>query len=201
MVFSKHEINEYLFYEFGFDLTEDESVVSDNYPYELNHIADIKLPNKANLTVFEFYERLENEEFFVLINDNHLSIVEKNGLNVDDLVFIEVGSSWIGENEPIDLSTTRIGDDKIPPLNERKTSIEKMIANFGIKNFQVLEGLYLTRLEKYITLLKNNDTEEILIIRNDFSPFKVELPNVNSKSRLLSWGIGKMLTDSFKNES
>lgn len=63
-VFTKREINEYLFFEFGIDEEGvDEAQVGDDWPYVLQHVGTIG-PQGRTTEVYHFSD--DGDEFFAL---------------------------------------------------------------------------------------------------------------------------------------
>lgn len=184
----KRYINEYLFYEFGFDIEEDEERIGEDYPYKLSFIGEFQI-GKENIRVFNF---IDNEILNVVLRGNSLSTFEAMGMELEDLYFQKLGSWWIGNKNPIDLNTSKIGYDNIPPVNIRRQEIEKLAVSRirSIDKPIVLEGLYLLNNEQYLTLIKSENDNFIVgteIVERidkffDLSPW-----------RLLSWGVGRLV--------
>jgi hypothetical protein len=187
MMNEKRNINEYLFYEFGFDIEDDENKISENYPYKLNSIGDFEI-NKEKIKVYEF---TDNGRKNVVLHGKSLSTFEAQGMRLDDLYFQKLGSWWIGKSNPIDLNTSKMGYDNIPSLSIRRQEIEKLTLKVpSSEKPAVLTGLYLIDNQQYLGLFKTENNK--YIVGTEFMD-KIDKFNDISSWRLLSWGIGKLI--------
>jgi hypothetical protein len=117
-------INEYLFYEFGFD-EADAGRVSENWPFELKPVGRFVLLS-GEMTVFEFAD--EGETYFALDGPTALSFLRSSGMSPEDIRTQQVGATWIGQREPVDLGTARIGYEGVPTAGERRVAITQLVA-------------------------------------------------------------------------
>ena len=188
----KEEINEYLFYEFGFEEDNDESLVSEVFPYSLTYLGDLNFKNR-NIKVYEFLD--DDESNFVLYGGG-ISTFKKGGMSLQDLHYQLCGQSWIGEKSPIDLNTSKIGYENIPPINIRRGIIEELSTGIYVlkDSLIILEGLFLIDEQKYLALIEDANNKHKFIVGTDISPELIELNNL-SPWRILSWGIGKMIEE------
>jgi hypothetical protein len=168
----RKEINEYLFYEFGFDVDHEESLVSDEWPYKLSYLGELNLPNES-IKVFEFED--SGEELLAL-SGNRLSYYPRKGMNLEELYFQTIGSEWIGSHQPVGLDTTRIGYEGFPTVRDRRLIIE----NIAMESCslaeppKILEGLYLESTGNYLALIKPIDQEKRIVVGTGLVPIVVE---------------------------
>src|SRR5262245_1929775 len=101
----ERDLNEYLFYEFGFDDEADESRISDSWPFQLRRIALVD-----DAPVFEFDD--DDEPYFALVA-GALNFLPKAGMDVNALRLQLTGGCWIGKRDPIDLNLSRLGDPSV----------------------------------------------------------------------------------------
>jgi hypothetical protein len=85
---TKRDINEYLFWEFGFDLHADVVQVSEEWPFDLSSAGTLSLPD-GRMDVLEFSH--ENESYFVLDGPHALSFVKAAGMTLEDVRIQEMG--------------------------------------------------------------------------------------------------------------
>jgi hypothetical protein len=186
---NKTEINRYLFFEFGVEGEEDQ--VSDTWPFELRFLDVVDLGDEQ-INVFHFTE--DNDEYFVL-DGNALNFQSTEGMSLEDLRALLLGSKWIGRRDPIDLNTTRIGDELVPPTPVRRAAIMEIIEkSFGKdRTVRILEGLLLRGHGQYLALVQDELSSEIFVVGSDITPYPVRLIE-GLESRLLSFGVGEMLS-------
>lgn len=183
------EINKYLFYEFDGD--GDESDVSDHFPFELRYAGSVELTG-GKTEVFEFVS--DDEDFFAVAG-RCLNFFPKDGMVFEDLKLQMLGAEWISNRAPIDLDTSRIGDDSVPPTLERPEAIEILCARFsgGRQNAKILEGLYMRRTGKYLALVQNQSSSSATILGDGFAPHEVGFAEASAWRRL-SFGVGELLS-------
>ena len=186
----KREINEYLFYEFGFDIEEEEVRIREDFPYELSFIGEFKR-DEEQIKVYEFRdERISN----VVLYGNGISVYEKEEMELEDLYFQTVGSAWIGEKNIVDLNTSKIGYDNIPSLNVRRLEIEKLVIDScHLKNKPtILEGLFFVESQQYLALVESG--EEKIVIGLGIVEYIHKFKGL-SHWRLLSWAVGRLINN------
>ena len=186
---SKEDINLYLFYEFG--LEGEETDVSEEWPFELRHVSRITA-GQYESDVFEF--TYEGDRYFTLDLDG-LTFYPSEGMTIEQLEQQEAGSIWIGQHEPVDLNTARIGDDAVPRTPERREAIMALASrslNTPSDNIRILEGLFLRNGQSYIALVQKRDSAENYVVGNTFAPYQVGSPQ-DSEWRRLSLAVGEML--------
>jgi len=188
----RREVNEYLFYEFAFDgeSDSDEAAISDGWPFDLREIGMVGSP-AGERRVYEFAD--EGEEFFAF-GRSHFSVLPKAGMTLADLRLQERGSAWIGRRDPVDLNTVRIGDDTVPPTNERRAAIERLAAGqFDDGSvLRILEGLYLRTTGSYLALVQDTVSNEAKVLGTDIAARSVGLHEA-SPWRRLALTVDKML--------
>lgn len=184
---TKKTVNKYLFYEFGYDLEQSSSMVTENWPFELKEIGVIEL-DEDRIIVFEFIA--DNKKYFALCG-KQLAFYPNADMEVEDLKLQYKGSEWIANHCPINLATSSLGNDQVPAMSERRNTIEKL-ASEACESPRVVEGLYLRTTKSYLALIQDVSTGTGLIIGTGLEPFEVNLVQA-SPWRRLSVGIGKML--------
>jgi hypothetical protein len=187
---SRKTINEYLFYELGYDLEHPPSAVADDWPFELQTVGTID-SIQGQIEVFEFIA--DNERHFALLSRGGLESYPAAGMTRMDLQLQHDGAAWIACQDPIDLATSRLGDDSIPPATERQAVIEGLAANICVSP-RILEGLYLCTRGTYLALVEDPHTGASVIVGSDFEPHTVGLLQA-SPWRRLALGVGEMLSE------
>ena len=178
-------LNEYLFLEFGMDDEEDESQISEEWPFVLREVG-----RTPTLTVFEF----DDDEPYFAIADPVLNFFTKAGMTFDDLVLQDLGSGWIRARNPVDLSMSMPGDARVPPGLERRKALQSLGATvLGVNEPEILEGLFLVTERRYLGLFRAPG-EQTAIIGGlpDSTTLAVPFPEASSWRRL-AWGIGVWL--------
>lgn len=189
--FTKQEINEYLFLEFGIsDEGGDESQVGDDWPFVLEHVGAIGLLGRTT----EVYRFSENgEEFFALAGPS-LTFVSVAGMNLADLDQVERGLQWIGDQEPVDLETARLGDSRVPSGLDRQSAATKLATTVHAES-SVLGGPYLVRRREQVVLASDpRRSDEAVLVGEHLPPMTVGFSRASSYRRL-GWAIGKLLSE------
>jgi hypothetical protein len=182
------EINEYLFYEFGFDLEDDESIISEDWPFKLKSLGTLDVYGKTS----EVFSINHLSEEYYIYDVSSLTCITFAGMSLEDIAFQEIGSSWINEQGPIDLNHCRIGDNSIPSLDVRINKIKqiaKKTFDFDTE-LKILEGLYLKKTKDYLSLIEHN--HRVSIIGRNFKVENVPFPKA-SPWRRLCFSVGKLV--------
>ena len=189
--FTKREINEYLFLEFGMDdEDEDESQVGDDWPFVLQNVGAFGPPGRTT-EVYRFSD--DGDEFFALAGPS-LTFVPVAGMNLADLDQEERGLQWLRDQEPVDLETARLGDSRVPSGLDRQAAARKLAANIH-PDAAVLGGLFLIRRRENVVLASDPlRTGEAVLIGEHLTPMTVGLSDA-SWYRRLGWAIGKLLAE------
>lgn len=162
------DLNEYLFYEFGFDL-EHEPKIAEDWPFALE-------PTDApGIFVFQH----EGERHFAFDRPS-LNFLPAAGMGAADVATQTAGMAWIGERDPIDLQTSYVGYDDIPPARERRAVTEALTGDEPIA-----EGLYLRATGEYLALA--GDT----VVGTSVAPTPAPFPEA-SPWRRLAYVIGEI---------
>jgi hypothetical protein len=187
---TKKDVNEYLYYEFGID--GDESSISENWPFHLHSVGSLQLRGERT----EFYEFTDDETDYYAQEG---FFFPKAGMALDDLYLQDLGQQWLGEQRPVDLNTSIIGDDQVPTVIERRRNIEalatKALGDGTV--FNVVEGLFLRKTGSYLALLEIHALDNAVVIGTDLNPISVGFPDASSYRRL-SYALGKFLQDEKK---
>lgn len=180
------EINEYLFYEFCFDLKYDNSMVSTEWPYKLKSCGTIALPND-NSDVYIVNH--DGDEHYV-ISGNVLRWLPVNDLDLEELYLHEIGSIWIGHHNPVDLCMVT-NRDGVPTSSDRRKQILSLSKQkTGNNNNIILEGFYLEKTKTYLALIEQSD--QTIIIGTDIASYPISFPKVSPGS-ILAIGVGQMI--------
>lgn len=183
--------NQYLYFEFGWFDEDEESRISEDWPYKISPVAELEV-NRTQTKILEFQE---NEETYYLVDGDSLNFYQKDGLSLKTLRMLLEGSSWIGEKDPVDLNTMDKRDPGIPSIPQRKDYLFRLWEEyFGDKKMLIHEGLYLKKTKKYVALGVHQHDQKVnvfgdgIIVRN--VPFETL-----SASKRLSIAIGKLIVD------
>ncbi|MCP4544205.1 MAG: hypothetical protein GY832_44400, partial [Chloroflexi bacterium] len=121
----KKAINEYLFYEFGYDLHYAPAAIAGNWPFELQIVGTIR-SHEGEIKVLEF---ITDDKAYFALSGSTLTFYSVAGMTLYDLELQHRGAAWIARQDPIDLATTRIGDTSVPSVTKRRIVIEDLAAN------------------------------------------------------------------------
>lgn len=189
-MYSKRDINEYLFYEFGIDAAG--AQISDTWPFELRD-AGVIVVDEETLEVFEF---TEGDDTYFAVAGDALNFYPSWGMTIDDLRLQISGARWIGQREPIDLNTSRIGDESVPPTVTRREAIREIAlrALGNGSNIRILEGLFLRRDGTYLALVEDTSSGEAYVVGSGIDPHPARFPDA-SKWRRLAVAVGELLRD------
>jgi hypothetical protein len=182
----REAINEYLFYEFGYDLEQDSSAIADDWPFALLMIGIIHSAD-GEIKVFKF--TADGETQFVL-SDGKLDSFPAVGMDLKDLQLQHDGATWIKHQDPIDLATSRPSDDSVPPVSEREVVL-KELATGVCTSPRILLGLYLRVSGTYLALIEDKQTGTAIAVGTGLGACDVTFPEASAWRRL-AWGIGKM---------
>lgn len=178
------DLNHYLYLEFGFD-EEDESRVSESWPFELRKIADLE-----DGPIFEF----DDDEPFFALAAGPLNFLPKAGMDLAALLLQMKGSRWIASRDPVDLEFSRPGDAAVPSGLERRRVLELMGHSLlPGRSVEILEGLWLKTEQRYLGLFQAAG-ESDAIVGGLPSQVVVAFPEA-SDWRRLAWGVGLWLTN------
>lgn len=183
----RREINEYLFYEYGYDLEHDPSAVTPDWPFELHPVGTIR-SQEGEVQVFEFSD--EHGVNFAL-SGRTLTCYSAYQMTLDDLQIQVEGGEWIDRQGPIDLATSRVGYETIPPLSERRRATDEL-ARTACESPRVHEGLYLEKRSIYLALIEDTDTGGAWVVGTGLEPHRVGFPQL-PRPRRLALGVGQLL--------
>ena len=177
----EHELNDYLFLEFGME--EDEGVVSETWPFTLRRLGEI-----GDKIIFEF----DDGDPFFAIGGPCLDVLPKGGMTFDDLALQFAGAEWISAQNPVDLEESRPGDDSCPSGIERRRALEELGRHAtGDPGAEVMYGLFLRSNRQYLGLFGvPNELEAVIGGLN--TPIRVGHDGCNSWRRL-AWGVGQWI--------
>ncbi|BFT72098.1 hypothetical protein [Paenibacillus sp. P36] len=113
------EINEYLFYEFAYDVTFSKSDVSETWPFKFRYLETFQLDHEI-IRIYEFSD--EGDEYFFL-DGPILTYYKKEQMTIKELYNQLVGSRWISSQDPVELNRSIIGDDSVPSVKERRNTL------------------------------------------------------------------------------
>lgn len=187
---SLRDINEYLFYEFGRDLDEDETAIGDDHPFELVPAGEFRDSRGEMVRVFRFSDG--RDEFYALAN-HQLDFFPAWGMSPEDLRIQDLGGEWVAAHEPVDLDTTRIGYASFPSLNERRARTESMLtgANLDPSVWRIRLGLFLTATSRYLALTEKEDGTAFVLGAAD-DPVPARFPGA-SPWRRLAHTLGRLI--------
>jgi hypothetical protein len=174
----RRQLNEYLFLEFGCGVEEPPPQVSADSPFALAYLGQISVVTPP-VFVFEFAS--DGEVFFAVV-DPWLDFFPKAALELDDLADQYLGSTWIGAREPIDSSTSAIGDSRVPPAVERRQCLQILAEEHLGAGATVHEGLFLAKTGEFLALVQRDN--EVLAVGTSFPPTPVGFPAASSWRRL-----------------
>lgn len=183
----KRIVNEYLYYEFGYDLQQDPSAIADNWPFELKMAGTI-CSTQGKIDVFEF---ITDGGVHFALSGHTLTFYPAAGMTLDDLQLQEDGARWIARQGPVDLATSRIGDASVPSAAERRGAIGRLVADV-CDSPRILEGLYLRSKGTYLVLVEDTHTGTAMVVARGLEPHTIDFPQASSWRRL-ALGVGKML--------
>jgi hypothetical protein len=151
--FLRRQVNEYLAAEWGH-----EGEIDDGHPFLLTHLGSLE-----GSEVFEFADG--GERFFAFAGP-WVGYVRAGVMSLEDLRVQEAGSAWLGRREPIDLGTSRIGDERVPPAIERRAAIQALIGEVGLDpdTTTILEGFFLVDERRYVALVEASDGDRFAIL-------------------------------------
>jgi hypothetical protein len=183
---TKKKINHYLFFEFGFDIQPDsnESLISERYPFTLN--------DTNNPTIFTFiWECI----LYYVVTESGLNFFPADDFTVNDLELMKQGASWIGQREPVNLNTSRIGHSRVPSALERLVALKSLGQSYlGSSGFQILEGLFLVKTQTYLALIQPPNSDEAVALGTNLPARIIKHPH-SSSHRRLSVAIGQALSE------
>lgn len=181
--------NEYLYHEFGFNGEDQLNKISDTWPFSFVHVGTFDIAG-TKTEVFEFND---GEDEFYLVDGSSLTFYDKGDLESKYVEMFLVGSHWIGNNDPIDLNTSKLGETDIPKIPERKQKIEQLcLQHLDDGNCQILEGLLLKKKNQYLAIVRCNKDGKFSIVGDKIVVRKIPFENLSPWKRL-SIGIGNLI--------
>ncbi len=180
------QLNEYLFFEFGYDLEEPPPLISEDSPFKLHEVGVI---DRVSLPVSVLTFDSDGESFFAVAGDS-LDFFPVGGMTLEDLADQFAGSHWIGELMPIDNNTSLIGDPSVPTAIERNQRLQDLASEHLGTGAQVLEGLFLRSNGAYLALVEGNG--QTLVVSTALPTLPAGFPSA-SPWRRLSASVGKYL--------
>lgn len=186
------EVNEYLFYEFGYDTEAetDSAPISERWPFELHLVAVIG-GSQGERRVYEFTHG--DERFFALAGEQ-LRVMPTAGMTLTDIRRQEQGAAWIARREPIDLDTLQIGENSVPITSERRAAITRLAARAFASDVSVriLEGLFLRATSEYLALVQDENSQEAKVVGDGVPPRPARFVGATAWRRL-ALTVGEML--------
>ena len=200
MIWSKKEINEYLFYEFGYscDYEEEEnfslSDVSDDWPFRLREVGTIKRKESEHL-IFQFEDHGEHgDESYYVIDAEPLGYYPVSGMSIQDVQYEVDGSSWIEEQNPISLSLV-ILDDDIPGTPERRNQVKELASKYyGDVSIEIHDIIYFREKRTYLALIRPANHCRNIVLGTEVPPLEVKFNNITTSSSI-SHTIGMWLAN------
>ncbi|MDH4202367.1 MAG: hypothetical protein OEV87_05695 [Phycisphaerae bacterium] len=188
----KRDLNQYLYYEFGFDdENEDDANVSDNRPFDLEFVGEIRINNEV-MTIYLFES--DNEKYYA-IDGPVISYFPQGSMNLDNLRRQLLGSKWIAQFEIVNLQTVALGDPIVLPTEERRDYIRNLAKKvYPEKTCDILEGLFLKDIQEYIALVKYEQDNNAHIIGDRITVRNIPFSDLSPWRRLAA-GIGKLIED------
>jgi hypothetical protein len=185
----KREVNEYLFYEFCYDLGHEPSEVAEDWPFQLKELGTIRT-HEGERRLFEFVYKGDP---YVVVSGPITASYPAAGMKPGDFEIQLDGGEWLEQQGPVDLKTSVLGDDNVPPQPERKAAILSLAAP-ATRNPHICIGLYLRTTGRYLALVEDRDTGEAILIGTDVVPRNVGFPEA-SPGRRLAYAVGLLLED------
>lgn len=183
----KRDINRYLYYEFGED--GDASEISEDWPFQLSVVGSFTTA-EGETEVFHFAD--DDQEYFAVAGRS-LTYYPRGGMELAHLRLQSVGSSWIARQDPVDLNTSILAEDSVPPSVERRRHIEDIAGqHLGDAPFSILEGLFLRSTGKYLALVQPADNDKASIVGTNIVVRNIPFPSA-SPWRRLAVGIGNLV--------
>ena len=187
----KRDINEYLYYEFSYDISEDAeaSQISEDWPFRLSLVGSLSAP-EGDTEVFLFAD--DEEEYFALAGPS-LAYCPRAGMDLAHLRLQSFGSSWIASQDPVDLDTVILADDSAPPSEERRQRVEDIARQYlGDTPYSIREGLFLRRTGKYVALIQPTNSDNAMIVGTNIVVRNIPFPSASAWRRL-AVGIGNLV--------
>jgi hypothetical protein len=187
----KKELNEYLFLEFGLDTEgEDISRVSNDWPFQLEQLDEIELPDGDTTYVFRFES---DGELLYAIAGRSMTFFSSSGIDLPNLRRQILGSAWIADRSPIDLNTSRGEHLVIPRVPDRRKRIESLTRDLDpTRPFTILEGLFLESAREHLALVRFDGDDDAHVVVD-----KIRMKNIPfqeaSPWRRLAIGIGTLI--------
>jgi len=178
-------VNDYLFREFGLNSDRDPPPISEEWPFRLDEAGTIDS--------YKFYCFTEDRVSYWAFSGRVIGFWPKAEMSFEDLVVQEGGSAWIAERDPVDLKTTRIGDDRVPYTWVRQGALELLAQTIpGAEPSILLEGIYLATSSCYLALAQRGASNLAFVVGTEVTPFIVGFPEAIAWRRL-AYGIGMLL--------
>jgi hypothetical protein len=183
----KRLINEYLHCEFGED--GGASRISEDWPFQLSEVGSFTTA-EGETEVFLFAD--DGDEYFA-VSGPSLTYYPKSGMELAHLRLQALGSSWIADQDPVDLNTSILADDSVPSSKQRRQHIEDIAEqHLGCTPFSILEGLLLRSTGKYLALVQPRDNDKAILVGTNIVVRNIPFPSASAWRRL-AVGIGDLV--------
>jgi hypothetical protein len=175
------ELNEYLALEWGH-----EGEVTADRPFALRRLGEI-----GDSVAYEFFDGDHREFAF---HGRVLSCMAAGNMTLEDLRRQERGRAWIGDREPVDLATAKIGDERVPGGVERRTAIERLIADAGHDpgTTRIVEGVFLVAERRSIAVVETAGGDRLALLGGTVAPVPAVMREL-SGWRQLAHAVGRRL--------
>lgn len=188
----KKELNEYLFFEFGFDLrARDIATVREDWPFVLEEVGTIEVEGNINhIFVFEH----EGTKYYGVYGPviQYLPISE---MDLTVLKWMFAGTVWLGHKEPINLEMVKLNDPAVPSSPEIREAITNLAKTLDSKRaVNVLEGLFLKSTREYLGLVQFDNDVKAHIVGNRMRIRNIPFEKASARQRI-AIGIGKLLEE------
>ena len=185
----KERLNEYLFFEFGYDLGEEGSTPTSDWPFQLDFVGKVVLESKT-VMVFQF----EDDKPYYAFAGIPLNFMPVGNMSLEDLRHQFLGSDWIASSRPVSLQESLPTESDVPSGIERRAELEALSRRAfpAAENVAILEGLYLRKTGGYVVLASADDGEHAAVAGTTIAPIDAPFPSVSAWRRL-SVVIGRMI--------
>jgi len=174
----EQSLNEYLYYEFGFDVHESDKQPAPDWPFRLQPVGAIHAPD-GRYTLFAFDA---NGPHYVLDGPS-VQFFPTDTMGSDEVRNQLTGEWWLRQQNPVGLETSVLGDDSVPSLPDRRRAI-KRLAN-AVPGTATI-GLFLRSSSQYLAYVKPAGDSAAVVVGSNLPLRHASCPGTSDYRRLLA---------------
>jgi hypothetical protein len=181
---SQQHLNEYLYHEFGLDVEKPNREPDSSWPFKLKRLGSIET-EAGSYNVFTF----DAGELHYALDGPVTQFFPVSGMSLEDVRLQLLGESWLGRQRPVGIDTSVIGDDTVPPLQERLRATQGLA---DLVSGDVTIGLFLKSCAEYVVLARRVPDRTVFVVGSSITATEARCPDAPDYRRLTA-SLGDLL--------